>query len=88
MQRLNARASEGFGVLKNFGAFIMKLLFLAAVLALSACATNAPPRPHAPDGVSASPAIPFTLTISGDELKQTGRAELSDALRAASPIFH
>jgi len=29
-----------------------------------------------------------TLTITGDDLKQTGRADLSDALRASSPIFH
>jgi hypothetical protein len=66
----------------------MKLLFSLIVLALSACATVTPPRQHAPAGMSESPATPGTVTITGDELKQTGRTELSDALRASSPIFH
>jgi hypothetical protein len=63
----------------------MKLLFCLVVIALSACATVT--RPQAPAGTSAS-AAPGTMTITGDELKQTGRPDLSGALRASSPIFH
>ena len=66
----------------------MKLLFSLIVLALSACATVAPPRQHARAGMGESPATSATATITGDELKQTGRPELADALRASSPIFH
>ena len=66
----------------------MKLLFSLIVLALTACATDTPPRQHAPSGMSESPASPGTVKISGDELKRTGRTELADALRASSPIFH
>ena len=66
----------------------MKSLFSLIVIALSACATGTPPRQHAPAGMGEPPATPGTVTITGDELKQTGRTELSDALRASSPIFH
>jgi hypothetical protein len=59
----------------------MKWLFSMIVLALSACTTISPPARF-------EPAAPGTLSITGDELKQTGRTELSDALRASSPIFH
>jgi hypothetical protein len=65
----------------------MKLLFPVVVLALSACATTAPRQP-APAGINEAPATVGTLTITGDELKQTGRADLPEALRASSPIFH
>jgi hypothetical protein len=58
----------------------MKWLFFMMVLALPACTTIAP-RTHL------KPATLGTFSISGDELKQTGRSELSDALRASSPIF-
>ena len=66
----------------------MKLLFPTIVLALSACATVTPPPQHAPAGMSQSPPTPGTVTITSDELQRTGRMELSDALRAASPLFH
>jgi hypothetical protein len=66
----------------------MKLLFPLIVLALSACAMVAPPRQPSSAGIAQSPVTPGTVTITGDELKQTGRTELSDALRASSPIFH
>ena len=66
----------------------MKMLFSLIVLALSACATATSPRQIAPSSVGESPATPGTVTITGDELKQTGRTELSDALRASSTIFH
>ncbi|HEX3395736.1 MAG TPA: hypothetical protein VHS76_03475 [Steroidobacteraceae bacterium] len=66
----------------------MKLLFSLIVLALSACATVTPQRQNAPAGIAEAPATPGTVTISGDELKRTGRTELSDALRASSPIIH
>jgi hypothetical protein len=65
----------------------MKLLFSLIVVALSACATATPPRQSAPVAIAESP-NPGTVTITGDQLKQTGRTELSDALRASSPIFH
>jgi hypothetical protein len=65
----------------------MKLLFSVVVLALSACATTAP-RQHAPADIAKAPATIGTLTITGDDLKQTGRSDLPDALRASSPIFH
>jgi uncharacterized protein YceK len=66
----------------------MKLLFSMTVIALSACATVASPTQPKPAAVSQPPKTLGTVTISGDELKQTGRTELSDALRASSPIFH
>jgi hypothetical protein len=56
----------------------MKWLFSMMVLALPACTTLAPPAPLVPVA---------TRSITGDELKQTGRTEISDALRASSPIF-
>jgi hypothetical protein len=59
----------------------MKWWFSMMVLALPACTTIAPPAQLAPAALG-------TLSITGDELKQTGRTELSDALRASSPIFH
>ena len=66
----------------------MKMLFSLTVLTLSACATVTSPRQHEPAGMSESPATTGTVTITGDELKRTGRTDLSDALRASSPIFH
>ena len=58
----------------------MKWLFSMMVLALPACTTIAPRAQLEP---------PLgTLSITGDELKQNGRTEISDALRASSPIFH
>jgi hypothetical protein len=66
----------------------MKLLFSLIVLTLSACATATPPRQHAPVRIAEPPATPGTVTITGDELKRTGRQELSDAMRASSTIFH
>jgi hypothetical protein len=65
----------------------MKLLFFPTVVALSACAVVSPTRQHTPDGMSAS-STSGTVTITGDELKQTGRTDLPDALRASSTIFH
>ncbi len=65
----------------------MKLLFSVVVLALSACASTTP-RQHAPAGMSEAPRTVGTLTITADDLKKTGRPDLPDALRAASPIFH
>jgi hypothetical protein len=65
----------------------MKLLFSLIVLALSACATVTAPKQHATAGIAES-TTPGTVTVSGDELKRTGRTELSDALHASSPIFH
>ncbi|HXJ40559.1 MAG TPA: hypothetical protein VNH18_14855 [Bryobacteraceae bacterium] len=73
--------------LSNLGVRTMKWLFSVVILALSACATTTP-RQHAPAGMSEARATVGTLTITGDDLKQTGRADLSDALRASSPIFH
>ncbi len=64
----------------------MKLPFCLIVIALSACATVTPLPQHAPAGMSAS-AVPATVTITADELRKTGRTDLSDALRASSPIF-
>jgi hypothetical protein len=58
------------------------------VLALPACTTTAPPMHLKPAAMAKSTQAPGTLSITGDELKRTGRTELSDALRASSPIFH
>ena len=66
----------------------MKSSFCMIVLALSACATVTSPPQHVPAGMSESPRTPGTVTITSDELQRTGRMELSDALRAASPLFH
>jgi hypothetical protein len=65
----------------------MKWLFSMMVLALPAC-TIEPPAQLEPAAMNESTQTPGTLSIAGDELKQTGRTELSDALRASSPIFH
>jgi hypothetical protein len=66
----------------------MKLLFSIAVLALSACATTPTPPQSASTGANARPATLGTFMITGDELKQTGRPDISEALKASSPIFH
>jgi uncharacterized protein YceK len=63
----------------------MKILFSLIVLVLSACASVVRPEPAAS---RAPPQAPGTLSITGDDLKQTGRMDLPDALRATSPIFH
>ena len=66
----------------------MKWLFSMMVLALPACTTIAPPAQHERAPTSESTQSLGTLSVTGDELKETGRTELSDALRASSPIFH
>ena len=66
----------------------MKSSLYMIVLALSACATVTSPPQHKSAGMSGPPQSPGTVTITGDELKQTGRTELPDALRALSPLFH
>ena len=67
----------------------MKSSFCVLVLALSACATVTSPLQHEqPAGMSESARTPGTVTITGDDLKQSGRTELPDALRASSPLFH
>ena len=66
----------------------MKWLFCMMVLALPACKTIAPRTQLEPAATSESIRTRGTLSITGNELKQTGRMELSDALRASSPIFH
>jgi hypothetical protein len=66
----------------------MKWLFSMMVLALPACTTIAPPAKLEPAATPESTQTLGTLTITGDELKQTGRTVLSDALRASLPIFH
>jgi hypothetical protein len=48
----------------------------------------APPAQLEPAAIAKSIQTLGTLGITGDELKQTGRTVLSDALRASSPIFH
>ncbi len=65
----------------------MKWLFSMMVLALPACTTIAP-RAQLEPAAKSGPQRIGTLSITGDELRQTGRTELSDALRASSPIFH
>jgi hypothetical protein len=65
----------------------MKGLFCMIVLALPACATMAPPAQPEPAATLKSQ-TPGIQSITGDELKRSGRTELSDALRALSPIFH
>jgi hypothetical protein len=66
----------------------MKWLLSMMVLALPACTTITPPTQLKPAVAPESTRTPGTLSITGDELKRTGRMELSDALRASSPIFH
>ena len=65
----------------------MKLFIPVILLALSACATVTSQQRELA-AASASPATSGAVTISGDELKSTGRTDLGDALRASSPIFH
>jgi hypothetical protein len=66
----------------------MKWLFSMMVLALPACTTIAPPAQLEPAAIAKPTQTLGTMSITGDELKQTGRTDLSDALRASSPIFH
>jgi len=60
------------------------LLFM--IVFLTACAT-APPPQHKPAGTSELPGTAGSVSITGDELRRTGRTELGDAMRASSPIF-
>ncbi len=64
----------------------MKRFIPMIVLALSACATV--PSQHKPADVNASPSSPGTTTITGEDLRRTGRTEPGEALRASSPLFH
>jgi hypothetical protein len=66
----------------------MKWLFCMMVLALPACTTMTPPAQLEPAATLEPTRTLGTQSITGDELKRTGRTELSDALRALSPIFH
>jgi hypothetical protein len=66
----------------------MKWLFPLMLAALSACTTVAPAARPEPASIATSAQTLGTLSLTGDELQQTGRTELSDALRALSPIFH
>lgn len=65
----------------------MKWFFSMVVLVLPACAAIAPSTPPVPAAMAKSTLTPGILSLTGDELKQGGRTELSDALRASSPIF-
>ncbi|MGO9512398.1 MAG: hypothetical protein ACLP2F_01990 [Steroidobacteraceae bacterium] len=59
------------------------------VVALCGCATvSPPPQKQKSDTANASPPLPGTQTISGDDLRNNGRTENAEALRALSPIFH
>jgi hypothetical protein len=64
----------------------MKSLFFPMMLVLCGCATA--PSPPVSAAASRPPPAPGTLTVTGEELKQTGRTDLADALRMSSPIFH
>jgi hypothetical protein len=66
----------------------MKWLFSMIVFALPACTTITPPAQPERAAAREPTRTPGTLSITGEELKQTGRPVLSDALRASSPIFH
>jgi hypothetical protein len=66
----------------------MKWLFSLMFPALSACTTLTPATRPEPASIATSTQTLGTFSLTGDELKQTGRTELSDALRASSPIFH
>jgi hypothetical protein len=63
----------------------MKFPFALIVLALSACSTVS--GRHPPSIADPSPVL-GNMTITAEELKQTGRPDIADALRAVSPIFH
>jgi hypothetical protein len=60
---------------------------LSMIVLLSACATAPPPPQYKPAGTSERPGTAGSVAITGDELRRTGRTELSDAIRASSPIF-
>ena len=64
----------------------MKIFLPLIVLALSACAVTSQRAPASADpGASPTPGV---VTITSEQLKQTGRPDVSDALRMVSPIFH
>ena len=65
-----------------------RLFAVMLVAALAGCATVSPP-PQKSDAAKVSPpSLPGTETISGDDLRNTGRTDNAQALRALSPIFH
>ncbi len=62
-------------------------LLAAAALALTGCAALS--RAPMPDSsITRSPQIPGITTLSGEDLQRSGRTNLSEALRASSPLFH
>jgi hypothetical protein len=63
------------------------LLAISAALTLCGCATVSQP-PHESDSARVSPPPPGTQTISGEDIKKSGRPNTDDALRSLSPIFH
>lgn len=64
-----------------------RLFAVMLVAALAGCATVSPP-PQKSDAANVSPPLPGTETISGDDLRNSGRTDNAQALRALSPIFH
>jgi hypothetical protein len=61
---------------------------LAAALAGCATASATLPQKQKSESANASPPLPGTQTISGDDLRNNGRTDNAEALRALSPIFH
>lgn len=66
----------------------MKWLFPLVAFALSACAMVSPAREYRTEGVGEQLSALGTQTITRDQLDQTGRPDLSEALRMSSTIFH
>lgn len=83
-----AAAWEARALNESAGAPTMKISFCLMILVLSACAAVTPPRQHTAARMHQSPPTSAAETITGEELRRTGRTELSDALRASWPIFH
>ena len=77
--------NPALGTVSTLGRY--RLLATALLLAVAGCATVAP-APLAHSRAAASNLTPGITSISGDELRQTGRTNTADALRASSPIFH
>jgi hypothetical protein len=65
-----------------------KLLAGTVLLMLSACMSLTPQTKKSENANDATRASPGTITITGDQMKDSGRTNNDAALRALSPVFH
>lgn len=66
-----------------------RLLALMLAVSMCGCATvSQAPQKQKAESANASPPLPGTQIIPGEDLRDNGRTNNDESLRALSPIFH